>query len=105
MKLLVLACALLLFGCAERTHMRPGHGSAYRATLIRQTVNPGAGAQSAEPRGLDAQEAAVIAQSYRSSLARKGQVAPQEAALLHVAPSSGTGKDDLPLASVPSETR
>jgi hypothetical protein len=104
MKILVLA-GLLLWGCAGRAHMTPQYGHAYRQTLERQTVHPDAGERTARPSGLDTQEAAIIAQSYRSSLARKGQPVPQEAALLHVAPSSGSGKDGLPPASVPPEPR
>jgi hypothetical protein len=62
-----------LTGCADRTYLTKSHGRAYNDAFARQAVPP-------EPRkpgkedptqGLDSQEAAAVAGSYRRSLAGK----------------------------------
>ena len=105
MRFLVLAECLLLCGCADRVHMTRAYGHSYQETLRRQAVNPGAGDQQATSKGLDTQEAAIIAQSYRTSLAHKGQPVPQEAVLLHTMPNDGVGKDAPMPASLPLDSR
>lgn len=105
--LAVAVCALLLAGagCADRTYLTATHGRAYHAALARQAANPNAGAQQpGADKGLDSQEAAVVADGYRDSLARKGQTAPQEPVLL-LAPSAREGRSAnyMPPVSVPQE--
>ena len=60
-------------GCADRTYLTKSHGRAYNEAFGRQAVTP-------EPRkawkwdpteGLDSQEAAAVARTYRRSLAGK----------------------------------
>lgn len=96
--------ALLLGACASRTHLSANHGRAYHQTQARQAVNPQAGEQTAS-RGLDPQEAAVVAQGYRKSLAAKGESSVPQEQMLIVAPSARAGRpaDYMPAASVPGE--
>jgi hypothetical protein len=101
--ILLLAWPLAIAGCASRNHLTAGHGRSYHEVLARQAANPEAGSQPVASKGLDPQEAAVISQGYRASLAPKGQAAEQEPILL-VAPSAqkaGPRGDYMPPASVP----
>jgi hypothetical protein len=105
--LLLLALPLCIAGCAPRNHLTAGHGRSYHEALARQAVNPQAGSQPVASKGLDPQEAAVISQGYRASLAPKGQTAEQQPILL-VSPSAqkaGARGDYMPPASVPTEGR
>ncbi|MBN2575351.1 MAG: hypothetical protein JXP73_12370 [Deltaproteobacteria bacterium] len=97
--------AILLGGCASRTHLTAGHGRSYRAAIERQAQNPEAGKQPVAAKGLDSQEAAVIAQSYRQHLTPKGQAVEAPPPMLLVAPSALKGRqgDYMPAASVPPE--
>lgn len=106
-RIVMLAAApLLLWGCASRNHLTPTHGRAFSQTLARQAANPQAGTQPVPAKGLDSQEAAIIAQSYRAQMIPEGSSAPQEQLLL-VAPGAkpGGGRlgDYMPPASVPTE--
>ena len=64
---------LVAVGCADRTYLTKSHGRAYNEAFDRQAVNPTPRAKKARDgettEGLDSQEAAVIARSYRHSLA------------------------------------
>jgi type IV pilus biogenesis protein CpaD/CtpE len=103
--LLLLVLPLCIAGCASRNHLTSGHGRSYHEALARQAANPEAGNQSVASKGLDPEEAAVIAQGYRTSLAPKGEKVEQEPILL-VAPSAqkaGARGDYMPPASVPQE--
>ena len=107
MKILAFALfALPLAACASRNHLTADYGRSTHEAMARQTVNPDAGKQAATPKGLDPQEAAVIAASYRSSIAPKGEPSPQESTLI-VAPSAQKGGvrpgDYMPPVSVPQE--
>lgn len=104
-----IAFALILLplaaGCASRNHLTPGYGRAYHEALARQAANPEAGKQPVASKGLDPQEAAVISQGYRASLAPKGETVEQQPVLM-VAPSAQKRSGDyLPPASVPTEGR
>ena len=101
----VVSFAILLVGCASRNHLTAGHGRSYRAAIARQAVNPEAGKQPVASKGLDSQEAAVIAQSYRQHLAPKGESGEAPPPMLLVAPSALKGRqaDYMPAASVPPE--
>lgn len=64
----------LVAGCADRQHLTKSHGRAYSEAFNRQTVNPNPPPRTgrADPTlGLDSQEAAAVAKSYRRSLAGK----------------------------------
>jgi hypothetical protein len=101
----VLALGVLLLGaCAARTHLSANYGRATHEARIRQAANPQAGERAAT-RGLDPQEAAVVAQGYRKSLAPKGESSAPQEQMLIVAPSARAGRqgDYMPAASVPNE--
>ncbi len=101
----VLAVLPLAFaGCASRNHLTASHGRAYQTTFAHQAANPLAGRQPVASKGLDPQEAAIIAQGYRASLAPQGDTAPEQPMLL-VAPSAQKPRsaDYMPPASIPSE--
>jgi hypothetical protein len=105
--IVVVSFALLLAGCASRTHLTAGHGRSYHEAMDRQAVNPEAGRQPVASKGLDPQEAAIIAQNYRQHLAPKGEAVSAPQQMLIVAPSALTGRqgDYMPAASVPQEGR
>lgn len=76
----LLLLGMLTGGCADRTYLTPTYGRAYSEAFRRQAVNRvpppgastgnGAGAgRSDATQGLDSQEAAAVARSYRRSLA------------------------------------
>jgi hypothetical protein len=105
--LVLLVVPLAFSGCASRAHLSEGHGRSYRDTLGRQAVNPEAGKQPVASKGLDPQEASVIAQSYRMSLAPKGEAMAGQEQMLMVAPTAqkagGRPGDYMPPASVPQD--
>lgn len=69
----MLLALLMTTGCADRTYLTKSHGRAYNEAFERQAVNPAPRPKKAREgeatEGLDSQEAAVIARSYRHSLA------------------------------------
>jgi hypothetical protein len=67
----VLLTALTLGAC-NRAHLTASHGRAYHAAFVAQDANPDRkGAQSVH--GLDAQEAAIVAGSYRKALGPRSE--------------------------------
>jgi hypothetical protein len=85
-------------GCA-RTHLTPSHGRAYHQAFAVQDANPDRKAKSVH--GLDAQEATIIAGSYRKAPAPKSDVAPGQNQLLMVAPQRPVNDSAGLPASVP----
>lgn len=70
----LLLLGMLAGGCADRTYLTPTHGRAYSEAFRHQADNrvPSAGAgrgRADATQGLDSQEAAAVARSYRRSLA------------------------------------
>ncbi len=108
MKTIAFALVLLplAVGCASRNHLTAGHGRAYHEALARQAANPEAGKEPVASKGLDPQEAAVISQGYRASLAPQGGTVEHQPMLM-VAPSAMKARsgDYMPPASVPTESR
>lgn len=105
MKLAVALAALALgLGCG-RAHLEPSHGRSYREQFaVQRDRAPGAKAPRPAPAGLDAQEASIIASTYRSGLAPKDARQVKEEPILVVAPpSQGMARPLLPLPSVPKE--
>jgi hypothetical protein len=69
MKALILtAAALMLVGC-DRTHLSQHFGKRNRQAFATQVIDPRAGQYAKPTYGLDPEEAAIIADSYRKSLA------------------------------------
>ena len=96
---LALALAALAAGCG-RAHLSSNYGRSVRAQFAAQRQNTGSRQAGT---GLDAQEASIIAQTYRRDLAPKG-VTEKEPPILLVAPSQpGAARAVLPPPSVPKE--
>lgn len=90
-----------LAGCAGPAHMSEDHGKSYAAAFPRP--EKGAKVQPRGPvSGLDSQEAAIVAQTYRRSLAGKAQQ-PKEQPILILGTPPETGGYNLPPPSVPKE--
>ncbi len=90
-------------GCG-RAHLEAGYGRSYRAQFAAQRDRPtGASPAAKNLTGLDAQEASIIAQTYRRSLAPK-EVEEKAQPILVVAPNQpGSAQPALPPPSVPKE--
>jgi len=76
----------------------PGLGAShelYRHVFAHERVSPEAGERSAPVVGLDSQEAAIISQAYRYSLAPKG-IAPTGDAVLLVQPDERGARKAMP---------
>lgn len=92
----------LLLGCSGRVHITKGHGDSVRAALRAQAAEPAAKRTNAV-EGLDSQEASIIADSYRRSLAPKGQTVEEEPVIIVAPPSRGTPRQTPLAPSVPQE--
>jgi hypothetical protein len=89
-------------GACSRAHITPTHGRAFHEVFAIQDANPTRGDKAKSLSGLDSQEAAIIASSYRKALAPKdsgGAAAPQ---LLMVSPNAGGGSSAVVAPSVPA---
>jgi hypothetical protein len=96
------ALCLSTLGACSRAHITPTHGRAYREAFAVQDANPNRSKTPKSINGLDSQEAAIIAKSYRKELAPKVE-APQGNQLLMLSPNQGGGAQATVLApSVPS---
>lgn len=90
-----------LAGCAGAAHLGDGTtGRAFRAAAAAQAVRPPSQACAAAVTGLDSQEAAIVSDGYRRSLAPKG-AAVEEPEVLFVAPQTTGPRRALPPPSVP----
>jgi hypothetical protein len=95
---LLAACAA---GGCSRAHLTSSHGRSYRETFAAQDANPNR-KNTKSVHGLDSQEAAIIAGSYRKALAPKESSSAAAPQLLMVnQPRGGNEAASLP-ASVPS---
>ncbi len=75
-------------GC-DRSHMSPQYGRSVRGVFGRQVIDRRAGsARSFEAEGLDPQEAAIVAETYRRSLSpRPDSDAARRPPVMVVAPN------------------
>lgn len=95
--------ALGLAGCSGSRHLTEAQGRSYRAFLDRQHAVRTPPYREAE-KGLDAQEAAIIARSYRQSLSPLDARPREEPRVLIVEQPAGYQARPPPLApSVPKE--
>jgi hypothetical protein len=94
--LLAAACALPLFtlGACSRAHITPSHGRAYHQAFAIQDANPNRG-KATSIHGLDSQEAAIIAGSYRKALSPKAESTGNNGQLLMVNPNHGGGGGEV----------
>jgi hypothetical protein len=101
----ILTAALLgslALACA-RTHLSRSHGESYDAAFSQQraVVKPAA---KKSALGLDSQEAEIIADGYRRSLAPKA-LKPTEEPVIYVAPPAAYQRPPALPPSVPKEAR
>jgi hypothetical protein len=89
-----------LGGCA-RTHLTPTFGRAYHEVFAIQDANPNRQGAGRSVHGLDSQEAAIIAGSYRKALAAKSDASTGGSQLLMMSPNRGGGGDTSLAPSVP----
>ncbi|HEX9290748.1 MAG TPA: hypothetical protein VF904_14590 [Anaeromyxobacteraceae bacterium] len=96
-----LALAALAIASCGRAHLEPGYGHSYQAQFALQVEKP------AHPRkvapGLDAQEASIIASTYRKGLAPKETQDVKEQPILVVAPQQAGMAAQALAPSVPKE--
>lgn len=96
---------VLAAGCAERTHLTASYGRAYHLAFAGQVANPKTlETPKSAKTGLDSQEAAIVAKTYRAGLAGKGTGTPENQPMLLMSPqhSQGTGPY-MPPPSVPDK--
>ncbi|WP_242343567.1 hypothetical protein [Anaeromyxobacter terrae] len=84
MKTVVVAALVVLAAGCAREHLTETHGRAMREIMTAQRANPAAprGPAPAALDGLDSQEATIIAETYRKSLAPKGERVEEPPVLL-----------------------
>ncbi len=93
----VATAASLMGGCSGRQHLARGYGVSREAFRAQRAVPEPAGAP--DVTGLDSQEAAIVADSYRRSLAPKGAQVEEEPVIM-LAPQKPVQRAPLP-PSVP----
>jgi len=87
-------------GACSRVHITPTHGRAYHATFAAQDANPDRKTNKSL-NGLDSQEAAIIAGSYRKALAPAAAAPAGGPQLLLMNPNRGGGAEAAMAPSVP----
>ena len=98
---LALVLALLALGCG-RAHLESQYGRSYYAQFALQQERPSGAKRVRAATGLDAQEAAIIAYTYRHGLAPK-EAQEKEQPILVVAPTPpGTARTTTLMPSVPA---
>ncbi len=104
MRAMIVVAPLLMVtvaGCGWRKqHLTRTHGESYESVFAAQRERVGK-APAEAATGLDAQEAAIISDGYRSGLAPKAGSARQESLILLAPPT--TNQPRLPPPSVPKE--
>ncbi len=103
MKAALVGLVVIAAGCGG-SNLTPTHGRATRAFLERQRVTPFPEYKEAI-EGLDAQESAIIAKSYRESLAPKGTRMDEEPEVLIVQQPKAMQRPEGLAPSVPKEDR
>lgn len=89
-------------GCSRKQHLSEFHGKSFEAAFVSQRATAATAVTEGPVTGLDSQEAAIIADSYRNSLARKSEKVAEEPILLVAPPSRERGAAAL-RPSVPKE--
>jgi hypothetical protein len=93
--------SLVVVGCAGKPHLIDEYGTSYHAAFaVQADARPLGPAQAAA--GLDSQDAAIITQTYRASLAPQ-EAKPKDQPILIVTPPSPQGPAQKLAPSVPQE--
>lgn len=100
-KIVVATMAVLLGACTGSSHLSNGYGRSFRSSWRAQHAAEG---QQPKPavKGLDSEEATIVASSYRTSLAPKGAKG-EEPEILYVAPPQRGDRQTKLAPSVPTE--
>ena len=83
---------LLLFSGCDHTHLSASYGTSYRSAFAKQVIEPQAGAHAKPEQELDPEEASIVVDTYRHSLApnREDRGSPRTPVLvLPAAPPGG----------------
>jgi len=89
-------------GCS-RAHLTPTFGRSFHEVFAIQDANPNRHGTAKSVHGLDSQEAAIIAGSYRRALAPKMESGGNNGQVVLMSPNRGGGAESAVLApSVPS---
>ncbi len=102
---LALLAGIVVAGCADRTYLTKSHGRAYSEAFGRQAVNPEPpprGRHADATQGLDSQEAAAVAKSYRRSLSGREGTADGTQPTVIMNPGAGQPTSYMPPPSVPA---
>ncbi len=76
-------------GC-DRTHLRSAtYGQSVRRALKGQVINPAAGDRPTREEGLDPEEAAIVAKSYRESMSPKHEESRTPLIVVPASPPGG----------------
>lgn len=99
------ALAAGALGCADRTHLSAAHSRSFQQAFSSQMADPAAAQKPRDIRGLDSQEAAVIARTYRRSLGKEEMGTEERRPVLIMTAPRTRGADDryMPPPSVPPE--
>ncbi|HYG67187.1 MAG TPA: hypothetical protein VD838_05985 [Anaeromyxobacteraceae bacterium] len=100
-KLGICLMAVSLAGCTASSHLTESYGKSFREVWRAQRA--GDGIPKAAVKGLDSEEATIIAGSYRQSLAPEETGAADAAEILYVAPPPRGGRGTKLAPSVPKE--
>jgi hypothetical protein len=93
---------MALLACGSRAHLTKSHGRSYHTAFARQDAAPAHRTQPVQAlTGLDSQEAAIVASSYRRSLAPKAAEIAEPPPVLIVAPESQSSQRRAVAPSVP----
>jgi hypothetical protein len=96
---LISGAFILAVGGCDRTHMSPCYGQALRRAFKAQVIDPAAGERPAREQGLDPEEAAIVARSYRESLSPKKEDNSRPAVM--VLPTAQPGAPSYPAPQPP----
>lgn len=94
--------AAVSVGACSRTHLTATHGRAYREVFAAQDANPNRKGSGKSVHGLDSQEAAIIAGSYRKALAPQAAPVNGQNQLLMISPQRPADTSAGLPASVPA---
>ncbi len=91
MKRLTLCLGWLALAACDRTHMSAAFGKATREALARQVIDPSAGMKARPSQGLDPEEASIVSDAYRSSLAPPKEEASRAPEIFITQPGNSNG--------------
>ena len=99
---LVLFSAVSLTACSDRAYLTKTHGRAYNEAFTRQQTIPDPNPRNPKSlQGLDSQEAAAVARTYRRGLSKDGASDASGAPIVITNPALGAPAPNMPPPSVP----